>query len=106
MSIEDHMLFKELLENAIKETDEIDGDELDEIKKFRIRKPKEKKKLALKKKAIAKLGAAKAGDAAFRAKKVFDPKKKRFVKRDKVRSVSAQKKMDRKFTKRMKRRRH
>lgn len=84
---------------------EDDEDEIDEVKKFRIRR-KEKRKMALKKKAQSKIGVDKAKSAQFRAKFAFDAKKRRFVKRDKPRSVAQQKRSDRKFTKRLARRRH
>lgn len=95
-----------LQELALEEDDdgENDEDEIDE-KRFKVIKQKAKRKLKLKAKAKGKVGKEKTASAAFRAKKVFDPKRKRFVIRKKVRSIAAQKKMDRKFTKRMTRRR-
>lgn len=101
---------EDLDEMSMYEDEDLEEDQFDERKKFRIIKKKDKIRLAKKKRAIGKLGkdksgANKAASAEFRAKKKFDPKKKRFVFRKKKRSISQQKRMDRKFTRRLKRRR-
>lgn len=102
---------EDLDEMSMYEDEDLDEEDLDEIrKKFRIIKKRDKIRLAKKARAVKKLGKNKAGQnkaasAEFRAKKKFDPKKKRFVFRKKKRSISQQKRIDKKFTRRLKRRR-
>jgi len=81
-----------------------ESEALNEIKfRVRARSPKFKRFQKLKKRAKEKLGARKVSSLAFRAKNIFDTKKKQFVRRKNPLSFGALRKKAKQFKKLVKR---